>query len=410
MMNQFSNNQIENIVDQKIAELKKANFDPKGIKAISILNGKITNHHITNYDDFKNFYKEQLVQNRANMMEIAKCADIVSKFSDMTPEFKNGNWLQEFADAKIKDPVLFASERNIKIEGKNALQWAYENNYKVQASYNYNPTKKIESQEQQWVKNSKNSWQQENVTVTKNKKEFKFYDPLEYIRSFKDASKLSSDELAFLYNADKYDLKDSDGHYIRDKIREMRLKTDDTIAKLHEAQDQNVIDKLTSLITTFSNQTLKGKITEQDVETFYDKAFEVLKKEKYINSSDIEIIKKGKDYKENIKETTNLVNSNIVELTIKEKLCYKLANLCKKLKLTNISNNLINKGISSKNLEKLHKADMAITASMKFGEKLIKHRSNEGIQIKRLENIQSKVKTSIEKTRSNRSLGSNPSR
>jgi|GEM_PF-3321166 len=361
MVDQLSNNQIENIVDQKIAELKKAGFDPKGIEVLSIINDKETEILINNYDDLKNFYKEQLIQNRANMKEIAKCADIVSKFSDMSPEFKNGKWLQDFAKSKVKDPVLYAAQNNIKIEGKNALQWAYENDYKVRDTNIIQ--KETVSQELQWVKNAKNKWEQQKKQVKKNKKDFIFHDPMEYLKTTKDESKFSNDEKEFLNYTAKLD-----------------------------QQDQKISDKLSTLISTFSNQALKGKVTEKDVEAFYDKALETLKQEKYLNDEEIATIKNDKSYQQTIKSTTNFLNT--VELNTKEKLCYKLANFCKKFS-PNLSNHLINKGISPKNLDKLRSIDSAIAISVKLHNELIKPQSNEDILAKRRQNVHKKVQESI---------------
>ena len=82
-----------------------------------------------NYDGISSNYKSALKGNLNNMKEIAKQFDIVAKFSNVTDEFKNGGWVEAFATSEIKDPVAFAAHNDIKIEGKNPLQWAYKNDY-----------------------------------------------------------------------------------------------------------------------------------------------------------------------------------------------------------------------------------------------------------------------------------------
>ncbi|WCR56690.1 MAG: hypothetical protein PG979_000747 [Rickettsia asembonensis] len=88
MISQFDEKQMEAIVDQKIDELKKAGFDPKNI---------VLSTNIKNFDDLRKHYKGSIKENLINMQEVAKGAEIVTKFSNVLPEFNNGGWLEAFA-------------------------------------------------------------------------------------------------------------------------------------------------------------------------------------------------------------------------------------------------------------------------------------------------------------------------
>ncbi len=140
MISQFDEKQVEAIVDQKMDELKKAGFDPKNIALFA---------NINNFDDLRKHYKGSIKENLVNMQEVAKGAEIVTKCSHVSPEFKNGGWLKAFANSSVKDPVLYAINNNITIEGKDAKEWVYENNYQIKTSIGL---KKEIIKEQQWSK------------------------------------------------------------------------------------------------------------------------------------------------------------------------------------------------------------------------------------------------------------------
>ncbi|KJW03610.1 hypothetical protein REIP_1644 [Rickettsia endosymbiont of Ixodes pacificus] len=148
MISQFDEKQMEAIVDQKIDELKKAGFDPKNI-ALST--------NIKNFDDLRKHYKGSIKENLVNMQEVAKGAEIVTKFSNVLPEFNNGGWLEAFANS-----VLYAIDNNITIEGKDAKEWAYENNYQIKTSIGL---KKEIIKEQQWNKDLEGKWEEKEVEV-----------------------------------------------------------------------------------------------------------------------------------------------------------------------------------------------------------------------------------------------------
>lgn len=98
MITQLDERQIEDIVDQRIAELQKAGFNPEGITTTARFQGgnaKAT--PINNFADLRLFYKENLKENLTNMKEVAKSAEIVSKFSNVSPAFKQGQWVEDFA-------------------------------------------------------------------------------------------------------------------------------------------------------------------------------------------------------------------------------------------------------------------------------------------------------------------------
>ncbi|WP_341749908.1 hypothetical protein [Candidatus Tisiphia endosymbiont of Sialis lutaria] len=152
MITQLDEKQIEAIVDQRIAELQKVGFNPKGINALArFQGGRAQSTPINNFADLRLFYKENIKENLTNMKEVAKSAEIVSKFNNVSPKFKKGQWVEALILSGVQDPVAYAAHCDIKIEGKNALQWAHENNYQIKV-----PVAPITKtfKEGQWQKNT----------------------------------------------------------------------------------------------------------------------------------------------------------------------------------------------------------------------------------------------------------------
>ena len=124
MVSGFSEEQIDRIVDQRVDELKKAGFSPKGLVALPQFSAKDDrNIPINNFDDLRKVYKEITKENLRNMRDIAKQVEIVAKFSDVSPEFKKGGWLKAFAESQEKDPIKYAIKHNIKIDGMDPKQY-----------------------------------------------------------------------------------------------------------------------------------------------------------------------------------------------------------------------------------------------------------------------------------------------
>ena len=137
MLEQYNQEQMEAVIDQKLEELKQAGLDAKGIK-----------ENCSDFECLKKLYKDRVKENIASMREIAKSAEIVSSFGDASMEFMNGGWLEAFkGKSSITDLVAYAvhhnitiggknalelaAHHNIKIDGQNAFEWAYENNYPI---------------------------------------------------------------------------------------------------------------------------------------------------------------------------------------------------------------------------------------------------------------------------------------
>lgn len=330
MIHQLDEQQIEAMVDQKVDELKKVGFDPKGLTVSArFQDNNFENISINNFDELRIFYKENIKENLNNMKEIAKSADIVSKFSDVSPEFKKGQWLETFAHSPIKDPVAYAAHHNIQIEGKTALEWASENNYQIKVPVH--PVTEI-VQETQWKRSGDGTWQEQKVSVPKNQKSVTSLDPAQYVTDV-----------------------------------EKRLKS------------------LGDKIDDFVQKTVKSKeITEEQIERFYDKLLTHLNKEQYLTNKDVEKIKADPEYNLNIQNTTKLIEMTTPNLTNMDKMCYKVANFCKKIGLSSLSNHLMNK-ITPENLSNIQKIENVLTESIKFKETLLKPRvSKEVIQTKNL--------------------------
>ncbi|ABV74539.1 hypothetical protein A1C_01045 [Rickettsia akari str. Hartford] len=321
MISQFDEQQMAAIVDQKIDELKQAGFDPKNVALPTKIN---------NFDDLRQYYKSSIKANLINMQEIAKGAEIVTKFTNVSPKFNNGGWLEAFAHSPVKDPVLYAIYNNIKIEGINAKDWAYEHNYQI---HTYIGLKQAVVKEQQWCKDLEGKWTEKEVEVQKDTVEVKITDPVKSMRE----------------------------------------------------QDKSVGAKLESLIVAFTKQAITQHVTDKKVTKFYDNIMKTLKKEKYLTEQDIEGIKKDLKYWDNIENTTNLLNAKSFKLNVKDTTYYKVGNFCEKIGLSNIANYCMRQ-ISPNNLSKIHDTQKLIAASIKIGN-ILQEKGNRGIKPKRVEAI-----------------------
>ncbi|AAU03620.1 T4SS effector phosphatidylinositol 3-Kinase RisK1 [Rickettsia typhi] len=330
MISQFDVQRMEAIVDQKLDELKKAGFDPDNIPLYI---------NINNFDDLKQYYKSSIKQNFINMQEIAKGAEIVKKFSNVLPEFKNGGWLEAFANSPVKEPLLYAIKNKITIEGKDAQEWAYENNYQIKTAIGL--TKEV-IKERQWRKDFEGKWQEKEIEVQRDKVEVQLSDPL----------------------------------------KSMRI------------QDKFTAKKFESLIINFTKHTTTKNVTDEEVEKFYDNIMQVLKKENYLNEQDIETIKQDLKYHDNIENTTHLLNAKDLKLNSKDTIYYKIGNFCEKIGLRSVANHFIKK-IAPENLNKIYNTEKVIAESIKIGN-ILKDNKQEGLQTKRLETVKGIVVSQLQ--------------
>lgn len=121
---------IDNVVDQKLSELRSAGFNPKGLRMYS-------GHEVVihDFDELGSFYKDQLKSNRDNMREVAEVVSIIAKFSDTSPEFQNGKWISSFAKSDIKNPIEYAKMHHIQIEGQDPEIWLESQSRLMQSKY-----------------------------------------------------------------------------------------------------------------------------------------------------------------------------------------------------------------------------------------------------------------------------------
>ncbi|KAJ6645029.1 hypothetical protein Bhyg_00230 [Pseudolycoriella hygida] len=328
MIHQLDERQIDVIINQKLDELKKVGFDPKGIDTLFKFEGN--NWHdvgpFENFNDLGIFYKDKLKEHLNNMKEIAKSAEIISKFSNVSPKFKKGQWLKDFANSAMKDPVAYAAHHNIKIAGKKALDWASENNYKIQVCDGYIIK---DTKQQQWNKNADGKWQEETIDYVEKEKNIINLDPKEYTA-----------------------------------ITKKRLKL--------------VEDQLTSTAGKFKKE--QRDIPQEEIAELYDKLLNILVKEKYLTAEECHNIKENEIYNQHIENTTKLVNlttNNTTPVSFIDKIRYKIANFCKAISLPTLANYLV-KQIPIQSLEAISSSEAAILKSTKFKELLVKPRIDTG--------------------------------
>ncbi|WP_341755270.1 hypothetical protein [Candidatus Tisiphia endosymbiont of Ptychoptera albimana] len=317
MTNQLNDQQIDAIIDQKVDELKKHGFSPEGLIVAARFEGnKFEEKQINNFDELRAFYKKNIKENLNNMKEIARAADTVAKFSNVPPEFKNGQWLETFAKSPIKNPVAYAAHHNIEIEGKSALQWASEHDYQIKV-----PAQPVTTtvQEQQWQKSQDGKWQEVEVSMPKVQKSVTSLNPTEYV-----------------------------------------------------ADIEKRLESLENKIEYFVKETVTAgkKITIEKLERFYDKLLTHLNKEKHLTDEDVKAIQNDLHYKENIVATAHLMEMTIPNLTVADKMRYKVANFCEKIGLSSLSKHLMHK-ITPEKLAKIDDAEKVVAESLKIKEILL---------------------------------------
>lgn len=404
MTSQFSADQIDAMVDQKVSELKNAGFDPNGLTAQYVFGSELakqTSKPITNFEDLASTYKDLLKRNLSNMQEVSKQAEIITKFTGVSETFKNGGWVQAFANSSFKDPVAYAAHNDIKIEGKNALQWAYENDYKIKYTTKNEQTTKV--QEKQWQKGDNDKWQEVDVTISKTQNEEKRADPLAYISARKKDGSLSKSELEFASQASELGLKYTENLTYKEVLPALKIEADANVVKQMHSKDTKVSENtLVPLIDSFVKEHLTTKnASKEDMAKFYDKVLDTLKKENYITDKDIQNMKtpakgeKSSDFDKAVDNTLTLVKTNTLKIEGSDKMKYGVANFCKKIGCASISNYFMKK-ISPDNLTKIHNAEKAVSESIKLNELLKKQIGKEGIGSKRIESIQAKTSRKIE--------------
>lgn len=130
----------------------------------------------------------------------------MAKYSNPSPDSENGKWLKDMANSSMQDPVAYAAHNDIQIEGKNALQWAHANNYKIEIPTSEVKTEKVT--ENQWSKNANGKWEETLVEVEKKQKEYRFIDPLKYSLSRNQVA-ISKSEKEFLNQAINLGIKNN---------------------------------------------------------------------------------------------------------------------------------------------------------------------------------------------------------
>jgi hypothetical protein len=135
MLEKLDGKTIDKLVDEGIDALKKGEFDDSYFwKPYRVGNDKYE-VEIESFGELADVYKDLLKRNVENLRVISKSLDVVTKFSGVSEEFKNGGWIEQLAGfpSTNKDPILFAAASGIKIydhgKSNDALEWAKNQEY-----------------------------------------------------------------------------------------------------------------------------------------------------------------------------------------------------------------------------------------------------------------------------------------
>ncbi|MEY4464152.1 MAG: hypothetical protein RLZZ81_1123 [Pseudomonadota bacterium] len=112
--------QANNIIDKKVAELKEEGLKPQ-----------IPYLQVDSFESLSDHFKHFLATNLERMKDISEDIQIVANFTNVDEKFKNGRWVSEMVHSGFTDPISFASDRGIKINNQEPLEWAQQNNYKI---------------------------------------------------------------------------------------------------------------------------------------------------------------------------------------------------------------------------------------------------------------------------------------
>ena len=132
-MLQVSDEEIENIVANRIDVLEKLQIDPKGIA----LNESHPSQQSTSIKENLNELKKECIsdlKSQKNVMrEFAKTLKAVNLMQPVSEQWLKGQWLD---DIKGEDPILFAKNNGMTIDGKDPIQYGIEN-HMMDASIKY---------------------------------------------------------------------------------------------------------------------------------------------------------------------------------------------------------------------------------------------------------------------------------
>jgi hypothetical protein len=326
MVNQFSEGQIDAIVDQKIAELKKAGFDPKGFNVISTFGqlDQATVKPVNSFESLSENYKDLLKQNLSNMRQISEQIEIVAKFTGVDAQFKKGGWLNDIASSGCKDPIEFAIKKNIKIEGKNPIAWAKEKGKKIEGK-----------------------------------------DPIAWA-SKKNIKIEGKNPIAWASDNDKKINGKDPIAWAKEKGKKIEGQDPESWLSKTKQKDEEFAKKvLTPIIDSFVKEHVGKKPTEHDAKKFYSSVLQKLHENNYVTNEKIgELDKRG----ELLKVARELVKLDALELKLTrlDKFNYGVANFCNKIGCTGISKHFMNK-ISSENLSKINEISNVIGKNLKLG-------------------------------------------
>lgn len=209
MIDQLNEDQIETIIEQKAAELRKLGFNPSDlIVQASFGSGIVNSTVISDYKDFENFYKEILKKNLQNMKEIAAATNIVAKFSNVSQKFKEGGWLEAFATSSIQDPVVYAHNTNIAIDKKNALEWAIANNYEIK----HYDSDIYRAWQQEWLKSNYDKLQKINQCILTQEKKIVEFNAADRTIESENHQKSLNNNIDFLSSSKEVLLKSEVNH------------------------------------------------------------------------------------------------------------------------------------------------------------------------------------------------------
>jgi hypothetical protein len=115
-------NQIEDIIKTRTHNLKNNGFQPNE-RLYFEKDGKGEDITVKDMEDLERIYIKNYAQQLVTMKNLSTSLDIISKF-DMPDNWKKKDWLEDIAG---KEPLEYALDNDIRIQGMHALLWAEKN-------------------------------------------------------------------------------------------------------------------------------------------------------------------------------------------------------------------------------------------------------------------------------------------
>jgi len=350
MISKLEGRQVEDIVDQKIAELKTAGLDLKSRSTVEIdPNTKRGVFIPFTFERFKKEYMNGINQNLASIKEISRNIEIITKFDDkgLPDGFKNGAWIKEFFDTQ-QSPIEYAKRHSITIEGMEASAWKEREDAKMIAKAqgeNKQPSPLVDNKQQPEARSTES--QKEKTTqgiqlatledakmIAKAQGENKQPTPLVDNKQQPEARSTESQKEQTATKDNQQGVPLTSTPLWKEKLEKISQKD----------KEQQAIKKIEGHTEEFA----KGPQDRKAIKQLYGKIVDALETGGAIIPAHATYMKKDEGYKEgfmkeHVDTAEKLLKTELKKCSTSDKINYKVADFCNNIGLKKIGNYFMKK-------------------------------------------------------------------